>query len=73
VAFAATLVLGFLLGLAVGRWWALAAAVAVLIWIWSSTGVDEVPHWLLGCLYGGIAAIGIAGGVAVRQRRPHWR
>jgi hypothetical protein len=68
MAFAATLVLGFLLGLVVNRWWALAAAVGVGIWIWSSTGVDEVPHWFLACLYGGVAAIGIAGGVAVRRR-----
>ena len=60
-------VLGFALGLAIGRWWTLIVAIAAWIWIWSITGVDEVPHWFLGLLYGGAAAIGIAAGVALRS------
>ena len=67
MALAVVVVLGFALGLAIGRWWTLIAAIAAWIWIWSSTGVDEVPHWFLGLLYGGAAAIGIAAGVALRS------
>ena len=67
MALAVVVVLGFALGLAIGRWWTLIAAIAAWIWIWSTTGVDEVPHWFLGLLYGGAAAIGIAAGVALRS------
>jgi len=54
------LVLGFVVGLLVGRWWALAAALAAGVWITLSTGVDEVPPWFLGLVYGGFAGAGIA-------------
>jgi hypothetical protein len=67
MALAVVVTLGFALGLVIGRWWTLIAAVAVWIWIWSSTGVDEVPPWFLGLLYGGAATIGIAGGVGLRS------
>ena len=60
--------LGFALGLIVGRWWTILAAIAAGVWILSRTGVDEVPHWFLGLLYGGCAAIGIALGIALRSR-----
>ena len=61
------LAIGFVIGLAVGRWWALALAVAFAAWIWRTIGV-EIPHWLLGMFFGGFAAIGIAAGVALRRR-----
>ena len=63
----ATLVLGFAVGLLVGRWWAVVAAGAVGIWIALSTGVDEVPPWFLGFAYAVFAAVGIAAGVLVRR------
>jgi hypothetical protein len=68
MALAVVVVVGFALGLAIGRWWTLIAAIAAWMWIWSSTGVDEVPHWFLGLLYGGATAIGIAAGVALTSR-----
>ncbi len=63
-----TLVLGFGVGLLVGRWWALAVALATGIWITLSTGVDEVPPWFLGLVYSGFAGLGIALGVLARPR-----
>ena len=59
--------IGFLIGLAIGRWWALAVAVALGIWIGVETDIDEVPHWFLGLAYGAIAALGIAAGIAARR------
>jgi hypothetical protein len=61
------LALGFALGLVVRGWWAVAAARVPWVWISATTDVDEVPHWFLGFLYGGAAAIGIAVGVVVRR------
>jgi hypothetical protein len=63
----AVLAVGFVIGLAVGRWWALAPAAGLAAWIWATTDV-EIPHWLLALLYGGVAAIGISAGVTVRKR-----
>ncbi len=61
-------VAGFLLGLAVGRWWALLAAVAAGFWITSATEV-EVPDWFLGIAYAAIAAAGISAGIMVKRSR----
>jgi hypothetical protein len=58
---------GLILGVVVGRWWALLAAVAFGVWIWRNTGV-EISHEFLGFVSGGFAAIGIAAGVFVRRR-----
>jgi len=55
------------LGLVVGRWWALVAALAFAAWAWVTLDV-EVPDWVLALGYGGIAAIGIAIGVLIRKR-----
>ena len=60
------LALGLVIGLILGRWWALVAALAFAVWIWATTDV-EVAHWFLGLAYGGAAAIGIAVGVALRK------
>jgi hypothetical protein len=60
--------LGLGVGLVVGRWWALAAALATGIWITMSSGVDEVPPWFLGLVYSGFAEVGIAFGVLARRR-----
>ena len=62
---------GLLVGLLIGRWWALLLAVAFGIWI-AVTEEVEVGGALLGVGYGGIAGFGIALGVALRTyaRRP---
>jgi hypothetical protein len=59
---------GLILGLVVGRWWTLAAAVGLGLWITITTEVDEVSPWLLGSAYGALAAAGIALGVVIHQR-----
>jgi hypothetical protein len=63
---------GFLVGLLVGRWWALLAAVGLGVWIAATVDV-EVPAWFLGLGYAAIAGVGIAAGVGARQimRRDH--
>jgi hypothetical protein len=57
---------GFILGLVVGRWWALAAAAALGAWIAVNTPV-EIPTWILGAGSATLAAVGIAAGVAGRR------
>jgi uncharacterized membrane protein YdjX (TVP38/TMEM64 family) len=57
---------GFVLGVAVGRWPALLAAVALGAWIAAATHV-EVPHWFLGLAYTVISGVGIAAGVWLRH------
>jgi hypothetical protein len=68
VVYAGLLLGGLVLGLVVGRWWTLTAAVAVAFWIAVTTGVDEVPPWFLGAAYAGLLAATIAVGVFIRQR-----
>jgi hypothetical protein len=58
---------GFILGLIVGRWWALAAAAALGAWIALITEVNEVPAWYLGAGYATLTAVGIAAGVGCRR------
>jgi hypothetical protein len=55
-------------GLVLGRWWALAAAAAFGVWIGLSADVDEVPAWFLGVAYAALGAAGIAAGVGMRKR-----
>jgi hypothetical protein len=63
---------GLILGLVVGRWWALVAAVGIGVWIGVVSGVDEVPPWFLGAAYAALAAVAISVGVLVREgTRPH--
>lgn len=59
---------GLILGLAVGRWWTLVAAVGIGTWIAVVSEVDEVPPWFLGAAYAVLAASAIAVGVVVRKR-----
>ena len=59
---------GLILGLVVGRWWLLAAALGLGLWIAVTSEVDEVPPWFLGSAYGALAAAGIVVGVVIRQR-----
>jgi hypothetical protein len=58
---------GFAVGLIVGRWWALVAAVGGGIWIGRVEEV-EVPGWVLAIGYGVIVDAGIAAGVLVHRR-----
>jgi hypothetical protein len=56
-----------MVGLAVGRWWALFLAIALGVWIMLNTRV-EVPAWFLGTAYAVLAGTGIATGVGLRKR-----
>ena len=58
---------GFTLGLLVGRWWALTAAIGFGVWVAIVSEVVEVPGWLLGLWYGAIGCVGICTGIAVRR------
>jgi hypothetical protein len=53
---------GFVVGLLVGRWFALLAAVGI-----GRTTEVELPHWFLGLGYAAVAAVGIAAGLGVRR------
>ena len=59
---------GLILGLLVGRWWTLAAAVGIGAYITVISEVYEVPGWFLGAAYAALAGVGIAVGAAVRTR-----
>jgi hypothetical protein len=54
------------LGLVVGRWWALVAAIGVAVWIIVASEV-EVSRWFLGPAYGAVTAAGICAGVLLRR------
>ena len=60
------MVAGFVLGLIVGRWWALtaAAAVGVLAAVFEEI---ELEGWFLGLMYAVLAAIGISIGILTRR------
>jgi hypothetical protein len=57
---------GFVLGLILGRWWALiaAAVVGVLAALFEEI---ELEGWFLGLLYAVLAAIGISIGILTRR------
>jgi hypothetical protein len=58
---------GFILGLLVGRWWAVTPAVGFGVWVAIASHLDEVPGWLLGIWYGAIGCMGVVTGIAVRR------
>ena len=60
------LVLGLVIGLAIGRWWALVLAIGPALWVGVGADVD-VPDWVIGALYGVITAAGIALGTLARH------
>jgi hypothetical protein len=62
----ALVAIGLVVGLAVGRWWALLTAVALGVWIALVSEV-EVPPWLLGLGYCVLSGAGIALGVLIRR------
>lgn len=57
---------GFILGVLVGRWWALAPAVGFGVWIAIVSEV-QVPGWFLGLMYGVIGCASIGTGIVVRR------
>jgi hypothetical protein len=57
---------GFILGVLVGRWWALAPAAALGVWIGIVSEV-EVSGWFLGFMYGVVGCLSIGTGVVVRR------
>ncbi len=60
------IVVGFVLGVTVGRWWSLAAAAAVGLWIGIESKL-EVPGWYLGLASGAVAGLSISAGIIVRR------
>jgi hypothetical protein len=57
---------GFLIGLVVGRWWALVLPAAFAAWILTGD-TGDVPVWAVALFTAGIAALGVLVGVAVRR------
>ena len=57
---------GFLVGLAVGRWWSLGSAVLFGVAVASISEVEVSPV-IMGIGYAGIAAASLCVGVAVRR------
>ena len=60
---------GLVVGLLVGRRWALLAAVAFGVYVAAASEVDEVSPAFLGLIYVIVGAAGITAGVALRRRR----
>lgn len=63
---------GLVLGLVIGRWWALLGAIGVAVWVAVVSEV-EVSRWFLAAAYGATAAASITAGVLLRRvsgRRP---
>ena len=58
---------GFVLGLLVGRWWALAVPVGFGAWVAIVAGELEVPDWFLGLVEGGIGCVSVGVGIVVRR------
>ena len=63
----AIVLVGFCIGVLVGRWWALVAAIAVGVWIASTSDVDEVSPAFLGTAYAVLSAVGIGVGILIRR------
>jgi hypothetical protein len=71
IVFAAALVAGGLIvGLIVGRWWALIAAPAVWLVV-ALTGDFHGPAWAVGIGMALLAALGLAVGVVIRNIAKH--
>lgn len=66
------LLLSSIVGAVVGRWWLVVAfGCGVGLWVGFSTGVDEVPPWFLGGVYGALAIAGGMLGVLMRSLIGH--
>ena len=58
--------IGFVLGLLVGRWWALVAAAGLGLWAGLSEEL-ELDGWFLGAVYAILPAVGITAGILARR------
>jgi hypothetical protein len=56
---------GFVLGIVLGRWWALLASLGLGAWIGVTSELDV--HWWLGAVYAAYSGLGIAAGVLFRR------
>ena len=59
---------GLVVGFFVGRWLALLVPLGLGVWVWTASGVDEVPPWFLGAVYAVAGCVGVAVGVFLRRR-----
>lgn len=58
---------GFVLGLALGRWWALAAVVPLPVWIFATSNLEgHVSAWIATML-SALLVCAIGSGVALRR------
>jgi uncharacterized membrane protein YhaH (DUF805 family) len=64
---------GFAVGLAVGRWWALAAAAPLGAWVLATNGLDGHAGTLIAGYLTVLLALAIAAGVALRRLRRRGR
>jgi hypothetical protein len=57
---------GFLIGMVVGRWWALLVAAGAGVWV---ALIDEtvLDGWFVGGLWASFAAVGICAGILARR------
>ncbi|MDF3039810.1 MAG: hypothetical protein K0Q71_2516 [Thermomicrobiales bacterium] len=61
------IVVGLIVGVVAGRWWAVAVPAAFAVYVAAESEVDEVPPLLLGLLYGLVGAAAVGGGVLIRR------
>ena len=55
-----------MIGLSVGRWWALIAAAGLGVLV-AVSDESELDGWFLGVLYAGLTALGISIGLVTRR------
>ena len=63
---------GFAVGFVVGRWWTLAAPLALAIYVYvtaasSRYGHSDIPWGIIAIGYGFWAAVGVVGGLVARR------
>jgi hypothetical protein len=66
------LALGFTVGILIGRWWALIAAIPLGVWSAYENPIENSPgaEWEVGAAVAAIAGAALAAGVWLRRRRP---